>query len=66
MNADAINILRAMADGRWRTACDAAIKSGVPEIKAQDALEALTAEGRLIRSRITRVSIYRAAKGNEK
>jgi hypothetical protein len=65
MNADAINILRAMADGRWRTACDAAIKSGVPEIKAQDALEALVADGRLIRERVNTIHIYRAVKGQD-
>ena len=59
MTPDEINILRAMADGRWRTVCDAAIKSGVPEIKAQDALEDLTRQGRLIRERVNQVTIYR-------
>ena len=59
MTADAINILRTMADGRWRTACDAAIRSGVPEIKAQDALEDLARQGRLIRERVNQVTIYR-------
>ena len=59
MNADAINILRAMADGRWRTITDAALKAGLPGPRAMAALEALTAEGRLIRERVNGVSIYR-------
>ena len=66
MTPDATNILRVMADGRWRTATDAAIRSGVPELRAQEILERLTQEGRLHRERPCGVSIYRAAKGKQK
>jgi hypothetical protein len=61
MTADQTNTLRAMADGRWRTITDTAINAGLTEPRAMDAMEALTAEGRLIRERVNGISIYRKA-----
>ena len=61
MTSDEINILRCLSDGRWRTAVDVSIKSGVPEIRAQETLERLAREGRLNRERPCGVSIYRNA-----
>ena len=48
MTPDQINILRAMADNRWRTITDMAIKADLSEPRAMAALEALAADHRLV------------------
>ena len=59
MTPDATNILRVMADGRWRSITDVALRAGLSEPRALAALEALVADGRLIRERVHAISIYR-------
>lgn len=54
------SVFAALRDGRWRTATDCAFKAGLPEIRTQEALDGLSAKGRIRRERCNFVNIYRA------
>ena len=53
-------VFAVLRDNRWRTCTDVAFAAGLPEIRTQEALEALLEKGRIRRERVQHTWIYQA------